>query len=347
MFVPEPQPDNPPSPEFPAFAVVRNRSLFADYYLREHLPRTPEWQAPEGLEEAFRALLALYRERSSRFSAATNEPQTEAAFIRPALDVLWGEECRQVQVALPGPDDRGTPDYALFRNPADREAAEPFQGAADYWRSVGVLGDAKAWPADLDRCEARFGSPSTQIAFYLYRANVSWGILTNGRRWRLYERDRSRAGGIYCEVDLEVILRSEDLEAFRYFFLLFRRASYVRDASGRSFIETVLRGSDEYAWAVGDEVKESVYDALRLLMNACLEHPRNSLDRHDPETLARVHENGLILLYRLLFLLYAEDRDLLPVDSPTYRWCSFQRLLESAHAAPLVDSRLPQSTTGC
>ena len=39
-----------------------------------------------------------------------------------------------------------------------------------------------------------------------------------------------------------------------------------------------------------------------------------------PETLATIYGNSLIVLYRLLFVLYAEARELLPLrESPTYR----------------------------
>ena len=80
----------------------------------------------------------------------------------------------------------------------------------------------------------------------------------------------------------------------------------------------MFQGSVDYATAVGDSLKESVYDALRLLMNGFFEHTGNELSREDPDTVRLVHENSLIVLYRLLFLLFAEDKQLLPVDNPVY-----------------------------
>jgi hypothetical protein len=40
--------------------------------------------------------------------------------------------------------------------------------------------------------------------------------------------------------------------------------------------------------------------------------------------LAEVGDAGLVLLYRLLFLLYAEDRNLLPVNDRRYDDCSLR-----------------------
>ena len=34
----------------------------------------------------------------------------------------------------------------------------------------------------------------------------------------------------------------------------------------------------------------------------------------DAASLQAIHDHSLIVLYRLLFILYAEDRDLLPVE---------------------------------
>jgi hypothetical protein len=128
-----------------------------------------------------------------------------------------------VQVRIPHPDLQRQPDYAFFKSAQERAAAQPRIGAPHYWRDVTCLGDAKKWTASLDKERAADENPTAQICNYLYRARVRWGILTNGRVWRLYERERSSAGGIYYEVDLENQLRLGDREAFKRLFPLRRR----------------------------------------------------------------------------------------------------------------------------
>lgn len=299
-----------------------NRGLFADHFLSDRIGELEQWKSAEGLSEAFAAIDKLYREKASRFRTTTNESQTERDFVRPVLDILWKEnepgDCYEVQVNIPNVDARRQPDYGFFRTAADRNNAENRKGTLDYWRDVPALGDAKAWFASLDRQRGVDENPSSQIANYLYRSRVRWGILTNGKTWRLYEREKSSAGGVFYEVDLEEILKRNDLNAFKYFYLFFRRAAFLPDTSGTSFIDHVFQGSIEYASEVGDLLKESVYDALRSLMNGFFEHSANSLDRNDPATVKLVHENSLIVLYRLLFLLYAEDGRLLPCDDEPY-----------------------------
>lgn len=326
-----------------------NRGLFASHFLRERVTGLPAWDDVSGLDEAFEAIASLYRRQAHLLTDATNEAQTERDFIRPILDLLWSDEtpgdCYDVQVSLPnlGVNAR-QPDYALFLTPADRAAAAAHRGSIDYWRTVACVADAKRWGASLDRVRGE-ENPSAQVAGYLYRSRVRWGILTNGRFWRLYERERSSAGGVWYEVDLVRLLTEGTREDFRWFHQFFARRAFLPDATGRSFVEQVFEGSVTYATEVGDRLKDSVYDALRLLMTAFLEYRPNRLDRHDPTTLRRVHDNALIVLYRLLFIFYAEDRGLLPCDESPYRAYSLRELQREVNRKLLqADSYQPFAT---
>jgi len=306
-----------------------NRGLFADHFLLDpqRLRAMEEWKEPIAAAEVRDKTDRIYRKHASRFNSRTNEAQTEKDFIRPILNLLWGDDCYQVQVTIPNVEGRRQPDYAFFRTAEDRQEADTHKGTPEYWRDVPALGDAKAWESSLDRQSGPGENPSAQVCNYLYRSRVRWGILTNGRIWRLYERDRSSAGGIYYEVNLVDLLGRSDAESFKYFYLFFRREAFVPDLqSGLSFVEKVLKGSADYAAEVGERLKESVYDALRYLMNGFFAHSANALDSSNPKHVRQIHENSLILLYRLLFILYAEDRDILPCGKEDYSRYSLRTL---------------------
>ena len=303
-----------------------NRGLFADHFLQNRLAELPAWRDAAGVAAALKGVGELYRKRAASFTRRTNEAQTEQEFIQPVLGLLWGQDCYKVQVRIPNLDVQRQPDYALFRTAADRDSAQSRLGTMDYWRDVPCLGDAKKWSASLDKERGADENPTAQVCNYLYRSRVRWGILTNGRIWRLYEREKSSAGGIFYQVDLADLVARNDPEAFKYFHLFFRREAFVPDADGLSFVERVFQGSVDYAAAVGDRLKDSVYDALRLLMNGFFERQANQLDRQDPDAIKLVHENCLLLLYRLLFILYAEDRGLLPRKDQPYASYSLYRL---------------------
>ena len=305
----------------------RNEGLFADNYLEHRLEARDEWQESDGLEEALATITDLYEDRASHFTPDTNESQTEEYFIKPILKVLgWEYEPQQPIAAV-----NRTPDYALLTSREEWEAIQELKGAPELWQHCVAVGDAKRWQQDLGR--RRDGeNPTLQITNYLFRSRVRWGILTNGRKWRLYERERSSGGGIYYEVDLLNLLDSQDLEAFKYFYLFFRKDAFVPVRDGKSFVEIVYESSERYRTKVGDSLKEAVYDALRNLMNGFFRYQGNDLDPNDSDQLQQVHDLALVVLYRLLFLLYAEDGELLPATQQPYADYSMLRLQKQVNS---------------
>ena len=67
-------------------------------------------------------------------------------------------------------------------------------------------------------------NPSQQIEEYLRYSELRWGILTDGRVWRLYDCDSSK-NNVYYAVDLKELLESDEpnaLERFFYFYAFVR-----------------------------------------------------------------------------------------------------------------------------
>jgi hypothetical protein len=209
-----------------------------------------------------------------------------------------------------------------------------------------AVGAAKYWERPLDVSLKGKGdpfsnkNPSYQIAFYVQHAGTEWGILTNGRLWRLYHRDTAHKLDRFYEVDLPALARSGDTETFLYFWAFFRREAFDDGPLG---LRAMMHESEEYARSVGDSLKGQVYDALRHLAQGFLDHPRNEL-APEPETLRQIYDNSLIALYRMLFVLYAEARDLLPVrESEMYRETYSMHAIK--HDVAQRDSLLPASAT--
>jgi len=124
------------------------------------------------------------------------------------------------------------------------------------------------------------------------------------KHWRVFERETAKRLDIFYEIDLEDLIENGSTEDFKYFYLFFRRDAFP------DFLEKVYKESVNYAEAVGEELKENVYHALKTLTHGFLSTPANKLK---DTQLKEIHDNSLILLYRLLFILYAEYRGLLPI----------------------------------
>ncbi len=293
----------------------RNHYLFSDYYLNTLLPRQSSWrEADAEAAQALEALHQLHADKRALLRPALSESALEDEWIRPILDLLG--HTYHVGAALPSPEGSRTPDYALFPDEATRRATLPHLGTAEFYGTALAVADAKRWDRSLDRrltdgAGDAFSNanPSYQIDYYLRITGRDWGLLTNGRLWRLYHHESSFRLDSYYEVDLVNLLEQGQIEHFKYFYLFFRRVAFPQ------FLDQVLRESREYAQGISEDLKERVYEALRLLAEGFLKYPGTSLT---PADLKEVHDNALILLYRLLFIFYAESRRLLPLENRSY-----------------------------
>jgi type I restriction-modification system DNA methylase subunit len=289
-----------------------NHQLFSDYYLNKILPHRPAWELLKSTAlpalEAISQLLAAY-------TPSASEAQTEHDFIRPVLQILGHRY--EVQPALKTPDGTKRPDFVFYRND-DALVANKNRTLDDALSTQGGLavGDAKYWDRPLDiTVKSKSGdpfnnkNPSYQIAFYMQHSGVVWGILTNGRLWRLYHKDTAHKLDRFYEVDLVALLATGDPAQFLYFYTFFRREAFDETPLG---IGAILRESVDYSQSVSESLKKQVFDALLNLAQGFLDYPANNL-HPDPATLKEIYDNSLIVLYRLLFIFYAEDRGLLPV----------------------------------
>jgi len=315
--------------------IYRNQRLFSDHYLKEILPQTNEWKYVDEkkLKEVLIKIQSLYKNKS-KIIPSLKESQLEEEFIRPILRILG-------HIYTPHPsihemwEGIKEPDYAFY-------PSEEIKKEASIEKAIGI-GEVKRYGRPLDRKlkgEDLFEvqNPSLQMSRYLWLSEVRWGILTDGRFWRLYERETSKRIDIFYEIDLERLLKKGDIEDFKYFYLFFHKEAFPQ------FLQKVYTESLNYAEKVGEELKENVYQALRILAEGFLKNPGNNLTT---ENLKEIHDNSLIFLYRLLFILYAEYRRLLPLDenktyTDTYSLDSIKKEIQDKidHDFPLPHSQI-------
>ena len=184
----------------------------------------------------------------------------------------------------------------------------------------------KPWPSPranasicLSTHATKTSSPHGQILRYLATADINsdgrirWGILTNGRVWRLYDRRALPRASGYYEVDLETAVHADDgFHRLRTFRLLFGRPAFSpQHGAQTSFLEDAIAEGRRYEEQVANDLSGIVFAKIYPALIRAL------ADKSGAE-LENVRQAALIFLYRLLFLLYAEDRDLLPVNDSRY-----------------------------
>ena len=295
--------------------------LFTHYFLTDGIKATPEWQASLDQPEAFAAFrdgVARHHDALSR-SREPNEAATEQDLIRPVLELLgWADYLPQQGVAR----NEDIPDHLLFADADAKQRAAAERNAGDRFRYAAVVEESKRFGLALDSRDrsdrAQRGTPHGQILRYLATAEIEsegrirWGILTNGSVWRLYDyRARPRASGFF-EADLAELLKPDKEDGLRVFHLLFRReSSTLRDGATITFLEAALAEGRRYEEQVAQDLSGVVFErAFPNLVNALAKEAGGSL--------AESRDAALIFLYRLLFVLYAEDRGLLPVNDARY-----------------------------
>ncbi|MGZ8940955.1 MAG: Eco57I restriction-modification methylase domain-containing protein, partial [Limisphaerales bacterium] len=308
--------------------------MFSSDFLHDAIIRLNDWLSID--EFTLHRLKSDLRKIFDRFPTTKNpnESQTEDDLIWPILVRLgWVASLRQQNLAPRGRED--VPDGLLFADDAAKARANSFR---EEWRRYGfglALVEAKRWQRPLDRRSGRRGeetAPSTQMLRYLRRVDdlttgkLRWGILTNGGRWRLYYQGARSVSEQFFEINLTAILdlpghndglfalaETEQLHWLKVFALVFRRDAFLPTPSDhRTFHQRALEEGRFYEERVATNLSNMVFGYVFSGVSRAI------ADAAPTAPLQEVREAALILLYRLLFILYAEDRDLLPVRDRRY-----------------------------
>ncbi len=290
-----------------------NSNLFSAYYLSERLRDRSEWDCDEAAREALDEITELY-EYEKDLLPSYKEDALIDSWIAEVLDILgYGTN---VETTLPEGD--GYVDVLLFEDTETRrEAAGVYldtNDTTDLFEGGLSLLEAKQWDADFSKrfSENRpYYNASQQIRRYLDKtpANIEWGILTNGRKWRLYGT-KDHEAQIYYEVDLPELIEDGNLDRFKYFYLFFRPDAF-HTTSGSAFLDSVWSESETATQELGDDLQDNVFRALRVLGHGIVETNDLDINPNDDKALSDLKEQSLVLLYRLMFVLYAESRQLI------------------------------------
>lgn len=183
-------------------------------------------------------------------------------------------------------------------------------------------------PAGLDRKPEKAAlrmSAHAMMQEYLNLTEQLYGIVTNGRLLRLL-RDSSRLVKLtYLEFDLDRIF-SDGL--FADFAVLYRLLHVTRlpanhDTSAESIIERYHQDSLDSGARIRNGLSQAVETAIRTFANGFLSNPNNTelLEEINSGKLqsAEFYHYLLRLIYRILFIMVIEERNLVYPLSPSRR----------------------------
>jgi hypothetical protein len=150
--------------------------------------------------------------------------------------------------------------------------------------------------------------------------DAAWVLCTNGRELRLLDTHRT-----YSRAHLQFDLQraADHPRTFAVLWSVLREDSFRPKGNGSSLVLNIIRASARHGQAVNQSLRQGVIDAVQHLLGGL-----SRCGTHDP---SRVFDESLTVVYRMLFLMFAESRCLVPNWHPVYKESySVERLRERA-----------------
>jgi hypothetical protein len=280
-----------------------NRALFSDYYLKERLtdPKiTPAWD--ENVRPAGREIYKHIVTARKIYTRQTKDVICKGLY-EPVFKLLGFDFKKQ----KPGTSSAGQADYLLY-TPGD--TSKPIAAALTYvWnRNLDDVDESRECAEDDGGTP--FEIPGARVVSLLEVQVTPWVIVTNGKLWRLYSSTASNKATNYYEIDLEEAIAANDqITALKYWWLMFRQQAFT------GFLDDLLKNSADYAKVLGDRLKDLVFEDifLQFAKGFIADMRAKGVSDLDDTALATVFSGTMTFLYRLMFILYAESLELLPV----------------------------------
>jgi type II restriction/modification system DNA methylase subunit YeeA len=275
-------------------------NLFDASYLANQLPNESNFN--QDISELLEWLQKNYD--ANRFSKLTEAP-LEVEFIQPLLEKLDWIAVYQQTLSYQGKSYRL--DWSLLADEALKEKLA--NTASPEWLSV--VCESKKYNQKLDTGKANEDNPHFQLVTYLNWFKVRFGFLTNGRYWRLYDANNRQREKTFLQIDLEAVLAltgDEQTHALRTFAYLFHKDRFSSLTQQNTAIEQVLQHSADFTLAVEENLKsviygtqgeESVFASIGFAIAA----------RNPDASMTALYEHSMVLLFRLLFIMYFEDKN--------------------------------------
>ena len=160
-------------------------------------------------------------------------------------------------------------------------------------------------------------SPHALVQDFLNRDEALWGIVTNGKTLRLLRDSARLAKPTYLEFDLEGMIDGNQYSEFAVLYRLLHATRFPRDGASAhdSLLEQYYDQGIQEGGRVRDGLRKGVEAAIETLGTAFLQHSDSAKLRERLENgsldAPQYYRQLLRLIYRLLFLMVAEERSLL------------------------------------
>jgi hypothetical protein len=188
----------------------------------------------------------------------------------------------------------------------------------------------------LDAPPVRGRAPHDELQAYLNASERHrWGIAMSPTRLRIVRDFHHRRTRGYVEWDLDAIFEARSYPDFLALYRLAHASRFIPDDEGLQPLERIHQRSLDAGVAIGRKLQPQVKRALETIANG-VATPVLREELGDPARARAFHRELLVFLYRVLFLLFAERRGLLPNSGVYAESYAVSRLRDLAAAGEHV-----------
>ena len=255
------------------------------------------------IAHSWNRLGTLWERFSAELAALNGSERAATGLTRRRFTLPLLEELGFADLSPPGSLYVGDRDYPISHE-WDGSVAVHLVGARVEIdkRTPGVPGAARISPYGL-------------VQEFLNRSDRHlWAIVSNGRRLRLLRDNASLTRQSYVEFDLAAMLDGEQYSDFRLLWLTCHRTRFEGDRPESCLLERWTQEAASSGIRALDRQRVGVERALTALGEGFIAQPNTELKqrlRSGALSTDDYHRQVLRVIYRLLFLLVAESRELL------------------------------------
>ncbi len=347
-------------------------TLFSDVYLRSDVPNKYrdvwEHDAAGPFYEFCEQFRNTCEELRGESFEAWSERTTIDRFIKPILRHLgwstgaldpWIED-ESFSVKENGETKTYKPDFLIVNDPKQLRHIEKKSGDAklEEARASSIISiEAKYWgridESKYSKCKEKFKTENKnqrdstksldfdeQCLKYVEILHHDYGILTDGRTWRLYHRELSSGSFKRCyQFNLGKLVKhvlagmdtnTSDYKLFvdnaKYFFHIFSKAALHNEEGGRKFVDDLIAYSRKYSDSIEDNLKVRFVSSMSIACNGFRRSIGKVFSESQFEITRSVAESHI---FNILFIRYCESRNILPIrQNPEYRKMSISNVID-------------------
>ena len=161
--------------------------------------------------------------------------------------------------------------------------------------------------------------------FINFNPEIKWLFLSNGRLLRILTKYYHTYSTGYVQFDIENIFANRDKKEFDALFAMIHQSRFIDTSKEKGFlIDLFKKQSSSEGVKIGDSLRFSVEKAIQLLGNSLIQQNPEFLDEilllrdNLSDFLSEFYAELLRIMYRIIFLLFAEKRKMLPVERGIY-----------------------------